>query len=370
MKNFLDGLIKRASFLLLLSATPSSAAPLSLKLGAVAPLSGDFAVYGQQIQQGITLAKDDLEREIPEATLTVIYEDACLPAQAVVAAKKLASVDKISALVASYCVIGMIPMAPIFNEARIPALHSSAVSDELLASGDFISTTNIAIRDEARAAADFAVTKLKAKRAAVFYISSQWGENYSKYFTQRFAELGGIAPTTVETTRWTGDFRTELTRLRAHNPDVLFVAHVGKEFSNVVRQARQIGLKAQIVGPHEATEFSADAASALEGAVLISPIHPRGASSPFEERFRSQFGGLPSVLSRNAYDATIIATRALAACAGEPVCTQAKIVATSNHHGESGTFSIRPGQGAAKEFETLEWRKGAYTPVKFDVKRE
>jgi branched-chain amino acid transport system substrate-binding protein len=337
--------------------------PLAFKLGAVAPLSGDFAEYGEQIQRAMTLAKESLEKEFPEVSLTLVYEDACLPAQAVSAAKKLATVDKINALVGSYCVIGMIPMAPILNEAKIPALHSSAVSDELLAVGGFISTTNIAIRDEARAAAEIAIQSLNTKRAGTFYISSQWGENYSKYFTQRFIELGGKPAATVETTKWTGDFRAELTRLRASNPDVLFVAHVGKEFSNVVRQARQIGIKAQILGPHEATEVDKEASEALEGTLLISPVHPRGSSSPMEEHYRTRFGTAPSVLSRNAYDASRIATRALVACRGESTCTQAKIIATSNFEGESGTFSIRQGRGASKQFETLQWQGGADLPV-------
>ena len=343
-------------------ASPSPS-PLAFKLGAVAPLSGDFAEYGEQIQHAMTLAKENLEKEFPDVSLTLVYEDACLPAQAVTAAKKLTTVDKINALVASYCVIGMIPMAPIFNEAKIPALHSSAVSDELLAVGGFVSTTNIAIRDEARAAAEVAIHSIKATRAGTFFISSQWGENYSKYFTQRFIELGGKPAATVETTKWTGDFRTELLRLRASNPEVVFVAHVGKEFSNVVRQARQIGIKAQIIGPHEATEVDQEALAALEGTLLISPVHPRGSASPFEEQYRARFGAAPSVLSRNAYDASQIATRALVACAGEPTCTQTKITATSNFEGESGTFSIRQGLGASKQFETLRWQQGAYTPV-------
>ena len=88
----------------------STNSPGAIRLGMVAPLTGDFAAYGQDIRRGIELALDSDElKSVPEH-ITVTYENACLPAQAVVAAKKMVEVDRIQAVVGSYCVIGMVPM--------------------------------------------------------------------------------------------------------------------------------------------------------------------------------------------------------------------------------------------------------------------
>jgi ABC-type branched-subunit amino acid transport system substrate-binding protein len=58
---------------LLISNTRAESEPL--RLGMMAPLSGDFAEYGAHIKNGILLAQENLKSEGIDTE--IFYEDAC-----------------------------------------------------------------------------------------------------------------------------------------------------------------------------------------------------------------------------------------------------------------------------------------------------
>lgn len=99
--------------------------PETLRFGAIVPLSGDFAPYGQHIREGIELAETTLRRQGIE--VKVQFEDACLAPEALRGVEKLLNVDRIQALVGSYCVIGIIPTLPLLDRAQVLTFQTSEV---------------------------------------------------------------------------------------------------------------------------------------------------------------------------------------------------------------------------------------------------
>ena len=340
----------------------------SLRLGVVAPLTGDFASYGEELRRGVDMAVDVIQRRASTLSppIRIFYQDACLPAPAVAAAHKLIEVDRIDGIAGSYCVIGMIPMMDLFERHKIPSFHTSAVPRALSQSGRYLFTTNVAVDDEGKAAATFARNVLRAQRPAVFYITSQWGEDYASAFLNGMTDLNDDAKLRVEASKWSGDFRAELTRIRQHNPDLLFIAHIGSEFGSIARQARALGITAQIMGPHEAKDESAVGASAgaLEGSVLLSPEPQRDdpVAAEFRRAFQERYHQEPGVLASNAYDATILLVHALRSCHKEPTCTREKLLSGEAHRGASGTFTLLAGHGSRKAFRPITVRQGRYIP--------
>ena len=254
MKKFVAILFGLACSISPVLAEPPSDVLSELKLAVVAPVSGNWGSYGSEIVRGAQLAIDDLREQFGPLHFQV--EDACLAADTVKAATKLIDIDQIKAVVGSYCVVGMIPMAGILERHKVIAFHSSAVADEILSAGDYVFTTNVTIANEAKALARYAYTDLGARRAAIMFLLTQWGQNYSKYFADEFTSLGGTVVATYENPIGSADFRTELLKISSLKPDVLFFPHVGAELGTALVQSLQAGLKVPVLGPHEAEECS------------------------------------------------------------------------------------------------------------------
>ncbi|WKZ56600.1 MAG: ABC transporter substrate-binding protein [Bdellovibrionota bacterium] len=340
-----------------------SFAQAEIRVGIVAPLSGDFASYGSEIERGASLAIEELQQQ-NGVKVQLVAEDACLPAAAVAAAKKLLQLDKIDALVGSYCVIGMVPMAPHFETAKVIAFHSSAVADEILDAGEYIFTTNVTIDDEAKVAAEYARKTLGADRAAILFVTSQWGQNYNDSFARHFKDLGGTVVSSSESSVGTNDFRAELTRAAAGKPEVLFSAHVGPMMGSVLKQARSLGMKQTILAPHEAAEpvVIQSAGGAAEGLTVFAPRLPRDGRGVerFTSSFEKRFGYKPGILAANAYDATHLAVEAITACGPDRQCVRDRIYKTKEYHGMSGVFSITAAGGTVKPFSRLTVDAGVF----------
>ena len=162
-----------------------------IKIAVVAPVTGDYGFYGNEIVRGAQLAINKLTASDSNLKIKLLVEDACLPADTIKSAHKLLNIEKIDAIVGSYCVIGMVPMAALTEKKQIIAFHTSAVADPILNAGEYTFTTNVAIKDEAQKLAEYAYNKLGARKVSILWLLTQWGDDYQKYFSERFKELGG-----------------------------------------------------------------------------------------------------------------------------------------------------------------------------------
>ena len=89
-------------------------------IGAILPLSGDFAQFGEAINQGITLALDEARAEGIHIDY-VLEDDNSQTVGSVNAAKKLINVDAVDAVLTA-TVQEAKPIAPLINEAGIPLI--------------------------------------------------------------------------------------------------------------------------------------------------------------------------------------------------------------------------------------------------------
>lgn len=356
-----------AVFLLILNAEvaraqANQAVQHSMRLGMIAPLSGDFAPFGEHVRLGIELAQLKLREK--GITAEIFYEDACLAVQARTAIKKLITVNRIDGLVGSYCVVGIVPSAPIIEQAKLVSFHTSPVPQELLNSGNHIFTTNSRIADEGYKLAEYAFGRLKARRAAVLYLTSQWGEEYNTHFTKRFAELGGVVTGAEYSGVDVTDFRAELLRLKAGDPDVILFVQWGGRLGTALKQARNLGLRGEYLTVNEAEE-SVVVSVAKDNAEGIQYFAPEPAIETtemkhFNSEFVTYFKRPANPLSRHSYDATILTATVLAECNLDRACAQKKLYQTKGYSGASGLFSIDADGGVQREFTLKTVKNGEF----------
>ena len=328
----------------------------------VAPLSGDFAPYGAHIQRGVELALEDLKQRNVHARL--IAEDGCLPSQVRSALTKLTSQDKILALVGSYCVIGMVASEQILEETKTIGFQTSGGTREILSAGDYLFTTAAKTSDEAASLAEHAYRELGARKVAILYLTTQWGEEYNTAFSDRFKNLGGTITGVATNPIGQNSFRAELSKLRSGEPDTLLIVHLASTLGIAIKEAREGGFKGQFLATTDAEEESVitEAGKFAEGLTLVAP-EPKLDSErmrAFASAFVAKFAQPPHPLSRHAYDATLLAASALAKCNGERGCAKNKIYQTRDYSGASGDFSINRDGGTTRTFVAKLVRDGRF----------
>lgn len=141
--------------------------------------------------------------------------------------------------------------APLFQEANVPFVTSGATHPELPAwVGDCMFMTPFGDDDQSYAIADYTYNQLGARRVVVWTDNSMdFTKALSKFFKERFIQLGGQV--VLEDFFMTGDkdFSAQISRLRnaSPKPDAVFISAIPNEAGLTVKQIREAGLELPIV---------------------------------------------------------------------------------------------------------------------------
>jgi len=255
-------------------------------------------------------------------------------------------------------------MAPVLKAARIPTFVSGIIPESVLKQSDYLFTTNPVIRDEAVVLAEYAFNKLNLRRGFTIEVGTQWGENFADQFKSRFEELGGKVLGDENVAIESTDYRSELTRAKSQKPDFIFVVHVGPILGNIIKQIRLVGMNQRILTTDEAEVQSVldSAGSSAEGLTYFAttPSNEDLNFAKFRNEYTKRYGTLPSILSANAYDATLLTIETLQKCNFSPECVKEQLALVKDYPGSSGTFSIVKSGGAKKSFHLRVVKNGKF----------
>ena len=334
----------------------------TIKIGVVAPLSGSFAIFGERIRNGIELARSNLG---VEDEVTVLYEDACQAKDAVSAAQKLIQFDGVAWIVGSFCLVGFVPIIPIV-EANAVIAWNTAANPEATLNHKYVFSTNKSIRADAEVLAQFARNELGAETAATLFYVTPLGEDYGKYFAQFFEALGGKIVSSERVQLDTTDFRTELTKTKNQNSDLIFVVHLAKPLGTFLKQARELGLTSRILSHSEAEDPNVleVAGRAAEG-FFISSSEPKDKNKTvldFDRQYKNRYGSPPDVIAANAYDAFVLQMQVYDVCGKDTECMIRGLRSVRNHDGVSGKITINPDGSASKPAMFKVVKNGQFVP--------
>jgi branched-chain amino acid transport system substrate-binding protein len=167
---------------------------------------------------------------------------------------------------------------------------------------------------QGKVGADFVKTQLKLRKVAVIHDKTTYGQGLADEF-KKF--LGGG----VEVVYYGGivqgdkDFKSVLTALKEKNPELVFFGGIYPEAGLLVRQAREIGLKAPFMsgdGTIDPKFIEIAGPAAVEGTYLTFSPDPKNipTAKEFLEKYRAKFGEI-GPYSIYAYDAANVMLTAI-----------------------------------------------------------
>jgi branched-chain amino acid transport system substrate-binding protein len=322
----------------------------TIPIGVSLPLSGDAAVWGKSQKDGYDLALYQINAQggVQGKKLVLIYgDDKGLPKDGVSLLKKFLSVDGIRLLTGVANSSVALAYIPIINERHILFISSGASSPKLSDSSKYFFRTWPSDHAEAVAMARYAFTELKIKRIGILYINNDYGIGLSGPFTAAFENLGGKISGSESFEQGATDFRTQLTKLQALNPEAIYLAGNPREMGRAIKQARELGIKTRILSISTLNDPEVVAITgpgAIEGTIItdasFDPASPDPAAQKFMTDFRAKFGKEPGILANTAYDALMVLAHAIEKVGADPDALQAYLHQMKNYPGVSGPISF------------------------------
>jgi branched-chain amino acid transport system substrate-binding protein len=290
-----------------------------IKIGAILPLSGDVAVYGKSLQNGMNLALEVFREENSEyKDILIIYEDSKAdPKLAVSAFQKLSSIDNCKIILGGFSSSEVLSMAPIAEKNKVVLISPTASSPSITSAGDYIFRTTPSDNFDGEVMAKFAYYELSLKDVALLYVNNDYGLGISKVFMNKFENYGGKIAVQKSFESDTKDFKTILISIKEKNPDGLYIIATS-ELGNILKQKIELGLKTKTftIGLAENPKVVEIAGKGADGVFYSYPSFQVNSSNnvvkEFVSDYKNKYGNNPDVLGAYGYDLvgiTLIALR-------------------------------------------------------------
>jgi branched-chain amino acid transport system substrate-binding protein len=333
----------------LLFVVGTAGAADTIKIGMLAPLTGPAAADGLSAQNSVKLALERVNAEgglLGKKVELVGYDDRADAKESVALSRKLIEQDKVVAVVGGSYSTPMRAVAPIFQEEKIPFVAAYAVHPDITKAGNFCFRNGFLGTVEGKAAAFAAVKMLKAKRISLLVSDNDFGRTLAEGFKYYIEKKAGGAAAIISTQAYPmaeKDFKAYLSKIKQDNPDLIFSSGYYFQTGPVVKQAREMGITAHIMGEEgaDSPKFLEIAGStAAEGFVIATNLNrddKRPEVKKFLTTYETRYKIQPDMVGASAYDAFMIicdAIKRAKSVKGPDI--RSAIAATKNFSGLTG----------------------------------
>ncbi|MGQ9689321.1 MAG: ABC transporter substrate-binding protein [Desulfobaccales bacterium] len=235
---------------MLVGATSPGLAAEPIKIGAILRLSTG-APQGLPAKRGVQLAVDEFNQAggLDGRKVVVIFEDEKnSPSEALKAAKKLCEVDKVTALVGPMSCTATLEAYKTADEAKVVIITPTAISPQVSGASPYLFRGCSHLNTQAKAMIAYLTKTAKPKSVAIFYWNSTCGKGTADIFAKFFKEAGIKEVARESFNQGERDFTAHLSRIKAANPDILFICGYTSATASAAAQARQLGLNQRLVG--------------------------------------------------------------------------------------------------------------------------
>jgi len=347
---------------LVLLAGSALAQDLVVKIGHVAPTSGNQAHLGKDNELGARLAIDDLNAKHIKIGGRVAHfellaeDDAADPKQGTAAAQKLVD-EKVNGVIGHLNSGTSIPASKIYAEAGIPQISPSSTSPEFTAHG-YKTVFRVVANDEhlGGTLGKYAVSDLKAHSIAVINDRTAYGMGVAQEFEKAARASGAQIVAREATNDKASDFTAILTNIKGKKPDLVFFGGMDAVGGPMLRQMKQLGLGAKYMGGDGIC--TADLPNLSAGTIADNQVvcaeaggvdaGGKKAMDDFRARFKAKYGVDVQIYAPYVYDAVNVMVAAMVkAGSADPAKYGPVLAQTTDYKGVTGTISF-DGRGDIK----------------------
>ncbi|MGZ8429767.1 MAG: ABC transporter substrate-binding protein [Candidatus Deferrimicrobiaceae bacterium] len=325
-----------------------------IKIGLITPLSGDVKTFGESVRNAFGIAVEEANAKGGVAgrkITTFIVDDKNDPTEASNAANLLINQNGVQAIVGSVTSKTTIPVSDLAQSFRIPTITGTATNPKVtVADGkrkDYMFRACYTDSFQGTVMAKFARDTLRAANGAVLYdASNDYSKGIAEVFRDAFLRMGGKVVAYESYGKDDVDFSALLTKVKAAQPEVLFLPDYYNKVGLIAKQAKETKLNVTLIGPDgwDSPELVKVAGDALEGGYFsnhYSPEDTRPEVVNWVKKYKEKFQQTPDALGTLAYDATNMLLEAIRkANSIDPGKIRDALASLSGFEGVTGKFTM------------------------------
>ena len=321
-----------------------------VRIGHVAPLSGGYAAYGKDAENGVRMAVEELNANGmviggKRARFEVVAEDdAGDPKQGTTVAQKLCDA-KVNGVVGHMNSGTTIPASAVYHQCGLPHITIGATNPKLTQAG-YKTTFRMTPNDNMLGAgiARHAAKALGVKTVAVIDDRTAYGQGVAEVFKKTALTLGMTIVEEHYTNDKASDFSAQLTAIKAKHPDAIFFGGLYSQAGPMLRQMETLGLVNvkflggdgicnPDLGKLSGGAKTADNVSCTEGGrALLKTANGTAWKSRYDARFPNQY----QTPSPYTYDATMVLVAAMSRAGSADPRVYAPELFRTDHEGVLG----------------------------------
>lgn len=223
-----------------------------IKIASESPLSGGSAAFGESIKLGTQLAVEKQKDEFKKLGFELQFvpqDDQGDPKKGVANAQSVAADKEVLGVVGHLMSGVSIAASETYEKANLVMVSPSSTAVELTERG-LKTVSRLVARDDFQgpAAAKYALETVKAKNIFVIQDKTAYGTGLADAFKKEAEKLGAKIVGYEGITVGEKDFSGVLNQVVAKKPDLVYFGGMYSEGSVLVKQAREKGVTAPIMG--------------------------------------------------------------------------------------------------------------------------
>ncbi len=325
---FIAGIISALAALPTLSLQLS--AEETTKIGMITPLTGPLATNGRQLLAGAQLyIRQHGEVVAGKRIELVVRDDSGGPATSARLAQELIVRDRVAFIAGATNTAGLIGIAPLVSEARLPTVIMLAGTSGLVAKSPYFVRTSFTLGQSSGVVADWAIHN-GIRRVVTMISDFAPGHEAEAVFRERFTAGGGEVTSALRFPLQSIDFAPYLQKARDAAPDAVFVFVPSGQGDAFTKQFAELGLDRagiRLIGTGDLTDDDllpkmGDAVLGVVTAHFYSAAHPSAENRAFVEAFRKEYGYRPNFMAVRPMTACTLSTRRFVAAAAPTTPTR------------------------------------------------
>jgi branched-chain amino acid transport system substrate-binding protein len=266
-----------------------------IKMGITGPITGPNAAFGAQIKNGAEQAVADINAAggiLGQKITTTLGDDVSDPKQGVSVANKFVA-DGVKFVVGPFNSGVTIPASEVYQENGILEITPSATNPKVTERGMWNIFRTCGRDDQQGAvAAAYLLKNFKGKKIAIVHDKTTYGQGLADE-TKKGMNKGGLKEVLYEGINLgEKDFSALVSKIKAAGADLVYWGGLHTEGGLIVRQMRDQGVKAVLMGADGITtdEFASIGGPGVEGTLMTYGPDPRkrAEAKAAVEKFRAK----------------------------------------------------------------------------------
>jgi branched-chain amino acid transport system substrate-binding protein len=279
-----------------LSIGQAALAQNSVYMPAILELSGAGAVSGTNFRDGMILAVEEINAKGGILGKKIEMPLLDTQSEAGIARSQVQKVldNKPYVILGPVFSGSVITSMVLAQDAEIPQIIGGEAAAITQKGNPYVFRTSFGQQFSMPKIANYVRDGIKAKSVAVLWVNNDFGKGGRDTFTKEMAARNIKVVADISTESGQADFSADVVKLKAANPDAVFVYVNEEESARFLREAKKQGLKVPLIGEttllgQKVIDLAGDAANGVKGHVGLSVDAPIPAVKEFAERFKKRF---------------------------------------------------------------------------------